>query len=485
MKLTDEQLRITNHSGGHARVSAVAGSGKTTTMVARVGQLLQQGVGADQLMILMFNKSARDSFAEAMHHRLSSSARQLPEVRTFHSLGMRLVNSFTRRGALPAFSLVTEEYVQEKLARQVANEVYREEQHNDGWLAGDEVEEFLTFIDRVKSTVADAAEVFKKLDLSARYSYFVKAFELFEKVRRQRKIRFYADLIHEPLMAMLADGELAAWVTDRVEHIIVDEYQDINEVQQQLLKILAGSRARVMVVGDVDQCIYEWRGARPEYITTRFQLDFPNPENYQLSYTFRYGHQLSLAANHLISGNRKRDRKLCISHQTTKKTTISCLEEQKNHPAVPVLEKWREQGRSLREAVVLVRLFAQSVPVELALLEAGISYRLEGNAQVFDCPEVLALTGYLHLVLGTIDGEDRHNREQLFTAMLSQPHLGIKREDMALLVQNIAENPHAAIDVLRDWNNSELPPFLRKRLEETANNWRWLAGSAYSVGLWR
>jgi DNA helicase-2/ATP-dependent DNA helicase PcrA len=476
MKLTDEQLRIINHSGGHARVSAVAGSGKTTTMVARVGQLLQQGGGADQLMILMFNKSARDSFAEAMHHRLSSSARQLPEVRTFHSLGMRLVNSFTRRGALPAFSLVTEEYVQEKLARQVANEVYREEQHNDGWLAGDEVEEFLTFIDRVKSTVAGAAEVFKKLDLSARYSYFVKAFELFEKVRRQRKIRFYADLIHEPLMAMLADGELAAWVTDRVEHIIVDEYQDINEVQQQLLKILAGSRARVMVVGDVDQCIYEWRGARPEYITTRFQLDFPNPENYQLSYTFRYGHQLSLAANHLISGNRKRDRKLCISHQTTKKTTISCLEEQKNHPAIPVLEKWREQGRSLREAVVLVRLFAQSVPVELALLEAGIPYRLEGNAQVFDCPEVLALTGYLHLVLGNIDGEDRHNREQLFTAMLSQPHLGIKREDMALLVQNIAENSHAAVDVLRDWNNSELPPFLRKRLEETANNWRWLAG---------
>jgi DNA helicase-2/ATP-dependent DNA helicase PcrA len=302
MNLTDEQLRIINHSGGHARVSAVAGSGKTTTMVARVGQLLQQGVSANLVMVLMFNKSARDSFAEAMQNRLPSAA-QLPEVRTFHSLGMRLVNSFTKRGALPPYSLVTEEYIQEKLARQVANEVYRESQDNDGWLAGDEVEEFITFIDRVKSTVTGPAEVFKKLDLSTRYSYFIKAFDLFEKVRRERKIRFYADLIHEPLMAMLADSELADWVTDRVDHIIVDEYQDINEAQQQLLKILAGSRARVMVVGDVDQCIYEWRGARPEYITTRFQLDFPKPENYMLSYTFRYGHQLSLAANHLISWN--------------------------------------------------------------------------------------------------------------------------------------------------------------------------------------
>ncbi len=480
MNLTDEQLHIINHSGGHARVSAVAGSGKTTTMVARIGWLLQQGAKADEVMVLMFNKSARDSFAEKMHQQLSSVSRQLPEVRTFHSLGLRLVNSFARRGALPQYSLVTEEYVQEKLARQVAGEVYRAERENEGWLAGEEVEEFLAFIDRVKSTVSDAAAVFNKLDLAARYSYFIRAYELFEKVRKERKIRFYADLIHEPLMAMLADDELVAWVTDRVEHIVVDEYQDINEAQQQLLKILAGKRARVMVVGDVDQCIYEWRGARPEYIISRFQLDFPKPENYQLSYTFRYGHQLSLAANHLIAGNRKRDRKLCISHETNGKTVITCLEEQKKQPVIGVLSEWQSGGRSLRDAVVLVRLFAQSVPVELALLEAGIPYRLEGNAQVFDCAEVLALTGYLKLVLDTLAEGNQPGREKMLTAMLSQPHLGIKREDMMLLVQSIAENPHAAVALLRNWGGSDLPPFIRKRFEETASNWQWLAGSSAS-----
>jgi DNA helicase-2/ATP-dependent DNA helicase PcrA len=475
MNLTDEQLSIVNHSGGHARVSAVAGSGKTTTMVARVGQLLQQGTSANLVMVLMFNKSARDSFVQSMQNRLSSSAGQLPEVRTFHSLGMRLIKSFTKRGALPAYNLVTEAYVQEKLARQVANEVYRLEQGSDGWLAGDEIEEFLAFIDRVKSTITGAAQVFKKLGLSSRYSYFIGAYELFEKARKQRKIRFYADLIHEPLMAMLVDPELASWVTDRVDHIIVDEYQDINEAQQQLLKILAGVRAKVMVVGDVDQCIYEWRGARPEYITTRFQMDFPNPGNYQLSYTFRYGHQLSLAANHLIAGNSKRDQKLCISHDSTEKTVITCLEEQKKHPALSILDKWRERDRSLKEAVVLVRLFAQSVPVELALLEAGIPYRLEGNAQVFDCPEVLALTGYLKLALGTIGDDDHESQEQMITAMLSQPHLGIKREEMVLLVQSIVATPQSAVELLRNWSGSELPPFIRKRFEETAGNWRWLA----------
>lgn len=480
MNLTNEQLRIIDHSGGHARVSAVAGSGKTTTMVARIGRLLKQGESANLIMVLMFNKSARDSFADKMQNQLSAVADQLPEVRTFHSLGMRLVNSFTRRGALPQYSLVTEEYIQEKLARQVANEVYRVERENEGWPAGDEVEEFLAFIDRVKSTVTGAGEVFKKLDLASRYSYFIRAYELFEKVRKERKIRFYADLIHEPLMAMLDNSELATWVTDRVKHIIVDEYQDINEAQQQLLKILAGSRAKVMVVGDVDQCIYEWRGARPEYITTRFQLDFPQPANYQLSYTFRYGHQLSLAANHLIAGNRKRDQKLCISHESNENTVITCLEEEKKHPVTSVLSEWRGRNRSLRDAVVLVRLFAQSVPVELALLEAGIPYRLEGNAQVFDCSEILALTGYLKLVLGNMADDEQTSREQMLTAMLSQPHLGIKREDMASLVQSIAENPHAAPELLRNWSSSDLAPFIRKRFEEAASNWQWLSSTSSS-----
>jgi DNA helicase-2/ATP-dependent DNA helicase PcrA len=100
---------------------------------------------------------------------------------------------------------------------------------------------------------------------------------------------------------------------------------------------------------------------------------------------------------------------------------------------------------------------------------------LEGNAQVFDCPEVLALTGYLKLALGTMGDDDQQSREQMLTAMLSQPHLGIKREDMALLVQSIAANPDSAADLLRNWSNSELPPFIRKRFEETASNWRWLA----------
>lgn len=480
--LTDEQLVIVNHPGDHARVSAVAGSGKTTTMVARVGRLLQLGARADTILVLMFNRSARDSFSHSMKRRLSGFTCSLPEIRTFHSLGLRLVNSFVRRGVLPEGRLVTEDYVAERLARQVANQVWRQENGEEGWLAGEEITDFLTYIDLVKASVVPAADVFERLDLPVRYRYFVAAYDLFEETRKSQRIRFYNDLIHDPLMAMISDSSLTDWVGDRVDHIIVDEYQDINEAQQKLLKIIAGKRAKVMVVGDVDQCIYEWRGARPEYITELFQTDFPAPANYLLSYTFRFGHQLSLAANHVIGNNTMRDRKLCISHASTGATTFCCLAEgaQGDHPVVTELRKWLQQGRMLREGAVLVRLYAQAVPVELALLEEGIPYRLEGSSQVFANPEILALSGYLHLADSGLEGVERESREAMLQAMLSQPHMGIKTEVLQKLAAEIAEHPPAAEMVLRAYGDDGLPPFLQKRFTDTAQNWHWLRHSGSS-----
>ncbi|SDO73038.1 ATP-dependent helicase [Desulforhopalus singaporensis] len=480
MNLTSEQLRIINHRGGHARVSAVAGSGKTTTMVERIGRLLERGIAAENILVLMFNRSARQSFEQTMRSRLAAVDRKLPEIRTFHSLGLRLVNSFTRRGSLAGCRLVTEEYVAERLARSVANEVCRQQQGEGGILTSEDVEEFLTFIDRVKSCVETPHTVFSRLDLPKRLDFFPAAFLLFEQMRQKQRLRFFADLIYDPLMALRGDADLIRWVADRVDHIIVDEYQDINETQQHLLRIVAGERARVMAVGDVDQCIYEWRGARPEYMTTRFAADFANPAEYRLSYTFRYGHRLSLAANHLIANNIKRDGKQCISHPLKGPTELCCLEQGATDRLVAVLRTWMEKGRSLGEAAILVRLFAQTVPVELALLEASIPYTLEGGANIFDCEEILGLTGYLKLALDTLQNEPLDQRRRILTAMFCQPHLGIKKKEIETLAESVAL--HCANDsgsvpaVILGWKNGDYPPFIRKRFARAAETWQWLLG---------
>lgn len=480
MNLTREQLRIVEHSGGHARVSAVAGSGKTTTMVARIGHLLESGAVAKNILILMFNRSARDAFQEAMEKHLAHLNKPLPEVRTFHSFGLRLVNSFCKRGALPQYRLVTEEYTQERIAKKVANEAYRDAGEEDGFLMGEDIEEFLNFIDQVKSTVRGPEKIFRELDFPSRFHFFPEAFRRFEEARKNEQIRFFSDLIYEPLLAMLDSDDLARWVANRVEHIIIDEYQDINECQQQLIKIVAGTRAKVMVVGDVDQCIYEWRGAQPEYITKRFAIDFKNPTNYQLSYTFRYGHQVSLAANHLIVHNRKRDKKICVSHQSTSHTELSCIEEESGKGVLQEISAWKENGRSLAEAAVLVRLFAQTVPVELALLEAGIAYRLEGGADVFACKEITALMGYLKLGCGSLADDSPEDRHKQLEAMFSQPHLGVRREEITTLATTISQDLDKGEGILKQWCDGEVPPFIKKRFTEAAETWKWLQLRSHS-----
>lgn len=467
MNLTQEQQLIVAHAGGHAKVSAVAGSGKTSTMVARVRHLLKQGVPAHRIMVLMFNRSARDAFSANLTAVLKPTGLAPPEVRTFHSLGLRLIQSFCKRGALPVRTLLTADYQVDLLAKEAVKQAMEQDDDSRDWLAKDAMEGFLTFIDLVKANTRPPTSLFDELGLDDSLTYFIKAFEIFEQIRTERRVRFYADLIHEPVMAILADTALAQWVGNHVDHIIVDEYQDINEVQQQLLKAIAGSQAKVMVVGDVDQCIYEWRGARPEYINERFQHDFANPANFTLSYTFRFGHQLSLAANYLIHHNHQRDRKLCRSFPGNSKTQLDCQIDDTPHPILSILIDWQNQGRSLSEAAALVRMFAMSVPLELALMEAAIPYHLLGHERVFECPEIMALTGFLKLC----HGGSQFSLE-IITAMLSNPHLGLKRVHLEALARDIAHAPHQAPELILSQVNRDTPPFIKRQIEERAVAWK-------------
>ncbi len=479
MQLTQEQNNIIHHTTGHAKVSAVAGSGKTTAMVARVRHLLQQGVAPDEILILMFNRSARDAFADKLRRLLQGSGLRSPEVRTFHSLGLRLIKSFTARNILPAHKLLTQEFQMEKLAREAVKKHAAEAGGNEQWWSRENMEGFILFIDLVKAHTDPAQAIFDGCDLEEQFSYYVEAYAVFESMRIAAQVRFFADLIHEPVAAIRQDKEHADWVANNVDHIIVDEYQDINEVQQQLIRHIAGSRAQVMVVGDVDQCIYEWRGAKPEYIISRFGRDFPDPASYTLSYTFRYGHRLALAANHLIRNNKLRDRKLCLARPENPDTRIHWLKEKDLHPIVTIINSWQEQGRSLSEAAALVRIYAQSVPVELALLEHSIPYRLVGHDTVFSCVEIMALLGYLHLCQGSL-GEmgDLETGRAIVVAMLTNPHLWLKQDVTRTLAGEIVNAPTSAPGLIRQYAAKVDAPWLATRMLDMADSWQMISNIA-------
>lgn len=433
MRLTPEQRAVVEHGGGHARVAAVAGSGKTTTMVARVLQLLARGVAPERILVLMFNRSAREDF-QARLAAMAPAGQPLPDVRTFHSLGHRLTASLTRWGALSPRTLLTADWQGERLLRQATQRALVDRpEAGEAALDAERLEALAHFCALVKAEMLPPAELYTRLDFGEATEHFVAAFDHAEALLDDHGLMGYADLLYRPLRALEADDRLRSRVQGFLDHVIIDEYQDINVAQQRLLAVLAGDRAEVMAVGDANQCIYEWRGAHPDTMLERFTATFGAALDYPLSTTFRHGHALALAANHAIEANRRRPDQLCLAAPGNPKTRLA--QAQGSRALIETLAAWQGDGRRLNEACVLVRSWSLSVPLQLALLREGIPFRLSRQDRfVFRLPLVQALAGYLRLAREpALLADPAH-----LALLLSQPTPFVARERLERLAAVLA-----------------------------------------------
>tara|TARA_B100000700_G_scaffold20246_2_gene19733 strand:- start:1019 stop:3292 length:2274 start_codon:yes stop_codon:yes gene_type:complete len=434
VRLTAEQQAVVGHPGGHARVAAVAGAGKTTTLVARVLHLLASGVPPKRMLVLMFNRAAREDFTAKLVAQAPAGT-PLPDVRTFHSLGHRLTQSLTRWGGLAPRQLLAADWQRERLLRQAVQQTLAGDQSRlEDALEPDRLEAFGHFCELVKAELADPGELHERLDYGADTGHFVEAFDTVETLLADHQQMTYADLLYRPLKALEREPALKARVQGFLDEVIIDEYQDINAAQQRLLGLLAGETAAVMAVGDANQCIYEWRGARPDTMLDDFTATFGEARDYPLSTTFRHGHALALAANHAIAANRRRPDQLCLATPDNPITTLQVA--QGGQRLAEALAGWQRQGRMLSESCVLVRSWALSVSVQLTLLRAGIPFRLSRDDRfVFRLPLVQALAGYLMLARQPDLLKDPGHLELL----LAQPTPFVARERLGALAQRLAE----------------------------------------------
>lgn len=437
MRLTGEQRAVVEHGAGHARVAAVAGAGKTTTMVARVLHLLERGVEPARILVLMFNRAAREDFTAKLVH-WAPRGRRLPDVRTFHSIGHRLTATLTRWGRLAPRELLSQEWQRERLLRQAVQQVLQDDREAlEAALDGDSLETFGHFCELVKAEMIAPSTLYQRLDLGPDTRHFVEAFDAVEVLLERHALMTYADLLYRPLSVMERDDELRQRVQGFLDHVIVDEYQDINEAQQRLLALLAGPHADVMAVGDANQCIYEWRGARPDTMLEDFTRTFGTAWDYPLSTTFRHGHALALAANRAIVANRRRPDQLCLAAPGNPSTRLGVA--QGGAALVAALNEWRAGGRHLDEGCVLVRSWALSVSVQLQLLRAGIPFRLARDDRfVFRLPLVQALAGYLRLARQPQLLRDPGH----LLLLLSQPTPFVARERLVALAGHLAATQH-------------------------------------------
>ncbi|MDH4602472.1 ATP-dependent helicase [Pseudomonas syringae] len=454
--LSQEQQLIVHHPDDkHGLVLAVAGSGKSTTMGERIAWLIEaKRYSPEHVIAVMFNTGAAKELGEKLERRLGK--RNKPESITYHRLGTLTLRRLAKEGKAEAWPLEGDPFKTQRFATQVIYNVCMDNGHKYPRIVADV---FLSFIDRVKSDLVPPAKVFSDGDWDSKYHWFVKMFDVFEKARIAKKIRFLPDLIYDPVMIMMNDPEAAEIVADRYEHIIVDEYQDICESQQALLRFNAGRKARVMVVGDDDQTIYTWRGAKPSYILRDFQRDFPGALTYKLTRTWRYGHTLSCAANYLISGNLDRADKLCISGEKAPDTQIHLEWEwafddagkrigSSGSKVLEIVTNHLEKGGKLSDVAVLVRAFSKSAAAQYALLQTGVPFRLEGgeNASVLENPWVNALIGWMGVVSGDVAhrpyaGEPDPGSIINLRKILDVPHIGLTWEGTNKLITEVLKRP--------------------------------------------
>ncbi|MCG5530505.1 ATP-dependent helicase [Halorhodospira halochloris] len=445
---TPEQLQVIHHPRGHAKVSAAAGSGKTATLIARVIELLRRGADARRLRVLMFNRSAREDFQQ----RLSAALHQhgiatTVSVQTFHSAGYRLLQRLEQEEIVPRRRLLTEQWRIRALAR-AALENALGQSTSLATLEDEDIDTFLGFIDVVKADIRPVSEVYAdaaNLLGEALPEHYVAAYQAFEEQCSEQRVRTLNDLVHRPVQELIADQGLAERFRNQLDHLIIDEYQDVNEAQQQLIRCVAGERAEVMVVGDPDQCVYQWRGARPEYIVRRFGEDFSGASEYLLPHTFRFGHAVALLGNHSVAHNRQRDGKLCLAAPGTPQTEVERRRDDDPQLYRSIIAEHLNSGGKLADIAVLVRLYSLGAAAELELLEAGVPFTLEGRESLFQRREVRALLGYLRYAAGRL-GErlsDGSPPAELLGEMLMLPLAGLRRSE--------------ARDVARGFSPSGLP----------------------------
>ncbi len=441
MKWTAEQRAIIDHTGRHAIVTAVAGSGKTSTLVAHVLQQLTRGHDPRRMLVLMFNRSAREDFEHKLARAMTTPV-TLPIIRTYHSMGLRLYQNFAQGGHLPPvqgepLAGIPLELACWKILAQIAPASLQEslKTNKSAWIS-----DTVGFIELVKSTIRTPEQVFAEYGFHKTQRLLLDVYHAFETWRLEQGLITYADMLYQPVMAMIANPALVDQVSNRMDLMLVDEYQDTNEVQHTLLKMIAGTRASVMVVGDPDQTIYEFRGARPEYILRTFAEDFPDPVHYTLSYTFRYGHRLALLADHLIDNNQQRGDTLCIAHRSTPNTAIHCVRDSDHAQwLVKTVQELSDKGRPLSDIVILVRLWSQTVTLELALLEQQIPFTSAGEKSAFDRQEIQLLLSLVQLAAQQFAELSDQQRYQHLWQLLRFPHVGIADQRLKPLCQQLSK----------------------------------------------
>ena len=396
-RLNPRQQEAVEYISGPLLVLAGAGSGKTSVITRKIAYLVKEcGIRAQHIIAVTFtNKAAREMKERVGQLLRGPDARGLT-VSTFHNLGLNIIRKEHQRlGYKPGFSIFDQ---------QDATALITDLMHKD-YGAEDGIEGIQAQISNWKNDLILPDEALaqaktpQEQTAASVYMHYQRTLKAYNAVD-------FDDLILIPVVLFRDNPDVLEKWQFRIRYMLVDEYQDTNASQYLLVKMLVGSQARFTVVGDDDQSIYAWRGARPENLAL-LKEDFPHLKVVMLEQNYRSTSRILRAANTLIANNPHVFEKQLWSELGYGEPlrVIRCRNEEAEaeRVAVEIQNQHHQHKRAWREFAILYRGNHQARLIELKLQHHQIPYHLSGGTSFFSRQEVKDLMSYLRLLVNPDD----------------------------------------------------------------------------------
>lgn len=417
--LNEAQQQVVAAPQTHLLVLAGAGSGKTRVLVHRIAWLINvENISPHSILAVTFTNKAAGEMRQRLESLLDIPMRMM-WVGTFHGIAHRLLRQHWEAAGLPqAFQILDSDDQSRVIKRILASLSLDETQwapKKVQWFINQQKDEGIR-----PNKVANANDPYTKT--------LIRIYQTYEEICTRNGVIDFAELILRSYELFIKNPDILYHYQERFRHILVDEFQDTNKIQYAWLKLLSSGKNYLMIVGDDDQSIYGWRGARVKNIED-FTRDFPENAMIRLEQNYRSTGVILAASNALITHNDGRlGKKLWSSGDQGGLISLygafNDLDEARF--IVTQIKQGLKKGLRPNEAAILYRSNAQSRVLEEALISAQISYRIYGGLRFFERAEIKDALAYLRLIAN-------RNDDPSFERIVNTPTRGIGDQTLQML----------------------------------------------------
>ena len=389
--LNERQREAVSAEPGNILVLAGAGSGKTRVLTHRIAWACEvNGLSPFSVLAVTFTNKAASEMRSRVENLLGISAAAM-WVGTFHGLAHRILRLHYEAAGLPQSFQILDSDDQLRMVKRAVRQLDLDEAR---WPP----KQAQWFINHRKDEGERPSSIDPGQDPQVRQ--MLEIYRLYEDHCQRAGVVDFAELLLRALEVIRDHDDIREHYQRRFGHILVDEFQDTNAIQYAWLRLMAGPETPVFVVGDDDQSIYGWRGARIENIH-HFESDFADTLVIRLEQNYRSTGTILKAANALIDNNRSRlGKELWTQSDAGEPIMFYSAYNEKDEARFVVdrIENWVEQGRSRSEVAVLYRSNAQSRQFEETLVTRGMPYRVYGGLRFFERAEIKDTLAYLRMI---------------------------------------------------------------------------------------